>query len=359
MSNMKRRDFLKGSALLGLGGLVAPEMVAKGLGSTALSEKTAGLTPDRIKLQFRPDGKFKILQLTDTHYISGDDRSKPAIENVNYVLDAEKPDLVIHTGDVIFGNPAEQSLREMLSLISDRKIPYAVAFGNHDSDFEKSRAEMNEILMSLPYCLNTRAPGIYGETNCALKLYGSNGSSLSRIFYLFDSNAYQKLKNVSVEGYDYIHFDQIAWYRQQSEMFREHNGGKPVESLAFFHISLPEARYAFKDEAGGVVTVGIRGESVGSSEINSGLFVSMKEMDDVKAIFVGHDHNSDFVSYWNQMLFFYGRYSGGNTAYNDLKPNGARVIEITEGEPGFRSWIHLNGGGIEQNLKYPDSLTRK
>lgn len=31
------------------------------------------------ELQYRPDGKFKILQLTDTHYVSGDSRSEQTL----------------------------------------------------------------------------------------------------------------------------------------------------------------------------------------------------------------------------------------------------------------------------------------
>ena len=62
------------------------------------------------KFKFNPDGKFKILHLTDTHYVSGDPRSERALKNVIEMLDSEKPDLVIHTGDIIFGRPAEESL---------------------------------------------------------------------------------------------------------------------------------------------------------------------------------------------------------------------------------------------------------
>lgn len=350
---MKRRTFLKSSAMLGLAGLVSPAMAAKEMERTM--SPAPGISPDRLKLQFRPDGKYKILQLTDTHYVYGDERSKRAMDNVNYLLDTEKPDLVIHTGDVVYGAPAEDGMRTILEPISRRKIPFAVAFGNHDSDFDKSRKEMNDVLMSLPYNLNTRAEGIYGETNCALKLYDSKGKGISRVFYLFDSNSYQTLKDVK-STYGYIHFDQIGWYRQLSAELASIAGGKPVPSLAFFHIPLLEHKEAFKDESGGVVTVGTRGEGVASPAINSGLFVSMKEMGDVKAVFVGHDHNSDYVTYWNNMFFVYGRYSGCDTVYNDLKPNGGRVIELTEGDEGFRSWIRLSDGSVIQDLKYPESF---
>lgn len=46
-------------------------------------------------LKFNANGKFKIVQFTDVHYIYNDPRSDVSIERINEVLDAEKPDLVI------------------------------------------------------------------------------------------------------------------------------------------------------------------------------------------------------------------------------------------------------------------------
>lgn len=48
-------------------------------------------------LKFNANGKFKIVQFTDVHFIYEDPRSAIAIERINEVLDAEKPDLVIFT----------------------------------------------------------------------------------------------------------------------------------------------------------------------------------------------------------------------------------------------------------------------
>ena len=48
------------------------------------------------------------------------------------------------------------------------------------------------------------------------------------------------------------------------------------------------------------------------------------------------------------------RYSGCDTVYNDLKPSGARIIELTSGSRSFRSWIRLSDGRVIQDLRYPD-----
>ena len=80
-------------------------------------------------LKFHKDGTFKIVQFTDIHYIyMKPDSSKFAIDNMNAVLDAEKPDLVVITGDLIFAPPALPGLDKVLEPLIKHKIPYAIAW---------------------------------------------------------------------------------------------------------------------------------------------------------------------------------------------------------------------------------------
>ncbi len=59
-------------------------------------------------------------------------------------------------------------------------------------------------------------------------------------------------------------------------------------------------------------------------------------------MFVGHDHNNnDYAVAYKEVLLAYGRYTGGNTVYNDLASNGARVIVLREGERKFDTYIRL------------------
>jgi hypothetical protein len=54
-----------------------------------------------------------------------------------------------------------------------------------------------------------------------------------------------------------------------------------------------------------------------------------------------------------------GRFTGGDNVYNNIKPNGARVIELTEGERSFRTWIRLRDGGVIHDIKYPDFFLKQ
>lgn len=348
---MDRRSFLKTTALAG-----AAAALPGALQAAARKADTAASAPANTQissLSYRADGTFKILQLTDTHYISGDKRSKRALDNVCSVLDAEKPDLVIHTGDVIFGRPARKSLHEILDPIAERGIPFAVAQGNHDSEFGLTRDEIMAEIRTIPGCLNTNDnEGLYGSCNDIITLKSAGGAT-DRVLYIFDSSDYIKIEGLG--GYDYIHSDQIDWYKKNSAAFREANSGSPVKSFAFFHIPVPEFRDAISNSTKRILR-GNFGEEPCSPSYNSGLFINMKEQGDVQAIFCGHDHDDDFAMLWQGMFMIYGRYSGCDTVYNNLKPNGCRVILLREGDSAFQSWIRLCDGTIEQKLHFPDSF---
>ncbi|MDR0994818.1 MAG: metallophosphoesterase family protein [Tannerella sp.] len=303
---------------------------------------------------FNARGQFKIVQFSDTHYIYNNPEAQVALKGVGEIMDAEKPDLVIITGDLIYGQPADQSLRTLLDVVAARKTPFIVAFGNHDDEFDLSREQLFQIVRSYPSNVTYNTEGISGVGNCFFPLKGKDGKT-EAVFYCFDSHSYTQLPGA--KGYDFIRFDQIAWYRKQSAAFTEANGGKPIPSLAFFHIPVPEFAYASADEK--CILRGTRAEHACPSSLNSGLFASMKEMGDIEGIFVGHDHDNDYAVNYKGILLAYGRYSGGNTVYNDLKPNGARVILLTEGQPGFRTWIHLRGGDIIQDYRFPADFTKK
>lgn len=107
----------------------------------------------RMPLRVKEDGKFKIVQISDTHMVTGvgvckdaiDAHGKPLSERgadpltVNFlggILDMEKPDLVILTGDQLHHEvlDSQSALFKVVAPLIDRSIPYAAVFGNHDDE---------------------------------------------------------------------------------------------------------------------------------------------------------------------------------------------------------------------------------
>lgn len=305
-----------------------------------------------INLKFDGKKQFKIVQFTDLHYVNGDSRSQLVLDNIHSVLNAEKPDLVVLTGDIVTGGSDRRiGLREVLEAISSHKVPFAVTFGNHDAEGNLTRPELLLEAQTFPYNLSSTTKGITGVTNYILPVMSSTGDhKTAASLYVFDSNTYYFDKEIS--NYDNIHFDQIAWYRENSTKYTKENNNVPIPSIAFFHIPLPEYNYAIADKHG--YWTGTRKEWGGESLINSGLFSSFLDMKDMMATFVGHDHDNDYAIYFHGVLLTYGRFSGCMSTYNNLIPSGGRVIILAEGAKKFRTYVRLCTGEVINDVEYPD-----
>lgn len=114
----------------------------------------AKLRPDdRAALRVRQDGKFKIVQISDTQMVTRVGTCKDAVDargnclpeseadplTVNFIgriLDTEKPDLVILTGDQLHHDilDSQSALFKVVAPIIERSTPFAAVFGNHDSE---------------------------------------------------------------------------------------------------------------------------------------------------------------------------------------------------------------------------------
>lgn len=309
-----------------------------------------GVNAQNDVLRFDKNGKFKIVQFTDLHIKWQDKRSDIAFRCMKNTLEAEKPDLVVLTGDIIYSAPADKNFRHVMDFLSQYKIPFTVVFGNHDREQGLSNAELLKIAREVPYCMASDVEGLTGDGNYALEVKGSAEGKNKLVLYFIDSNRGSQLEEQGVGGYDYIHLDQVNWYVETSRDYTKQNAGVPVPALAFFHIPLPEYNLAAQNE--NTTLYGIRREKACAPELNSGMFAAMKEQGDVMGVFVGHDHDNDYAVNWYNILLAYGRFTGGPTEYIHI-PNGARVIELTEDKRTIDTYIRLTDGSIEQRTSFP------
>lgn len=292
--------------------------------------------------------KFKIVQFTDLHLISGKEfaqRNDSTYMLMRRMIKAENPDLVVLTGDIVVSGGAAQVWEEVLQPMTEAQVPFAVTLGNHDTETDLSKASTLELIQKNKFNLTYNADKkLSGVGNCALPILSSEGKSMPWAIYLFDSHAYPK--DTIMGTYDWIKNDQIQWYRKQSAAYTAKQG-KTVSALAFFHIPLPEYEYVRNQKS----TLGSIEESVCSPSINSGLFSSFVEMGDVLGVFVGHDHNNDFVGTAANISLGYGRKTGYASAYHEILERGARVIELYENEKKFDTHIRtLSGTCLEYSF---------
>ncbi|KAF8015123.1 hypothetical protein BT93_H0808 [Corymbia citriodora subsp. variegata] len=269
------------------------------------------------QLRFRENGEFKILQVADMHYADGkttpcedvlpsqaagcSDLNTTAF--IQRMIQAEKPDLVVFTGDNIFGfdaTDAAKSLELAFSPAMSSSIPWAAILGNHDQESTLSREGVMKHIVTLKHTLskvNPTAVEIDGFGNYNLEVHGVEGSGFENKsvlnLYFLDSGDYSTVP--SIPGYNWIKPSQQLWFQHTSKKLQRAYMSKPVAQkapapgLVYFHIPLPE--FASFDSSN---FTGVKQEGISSASVNSGFFATMVEAGDVKAVFTGHDHVNDF-----------------------------------------------------------------
>ncbi len=300
------------------------------------------------KLRFDAEGKFKIAQFTDLHWDNASPNSAKTEAVIRHVLDAERPDLAIVTGDVVTAPPAQEGWEAIARIFAEAEVPWALTLGNHDDEAGMTRAEVFELVEGSPYFVGEAGPAISGSGNYVLPIYGSTDDVVKALLYGMDTHNRPSAHKYG--HYDWVHFDQVDWYREQSSGYTGRNGGSPLPSLAFFHIPIKEFEEVHRKED----KLGTAREGIASSNINSGLFASFIEMGDVMGAFVGHDHNNDYIAKHYDVALAFGRTTGID-AYGELE-RGARIIVMHENEYQFDTWIRTPKG-TEWMYYYPSGLS--
>lgn len=314
---------------------------------------------------FTTDRDLKILHLTDIHIGGGwlsAKQDKMALNAVASMITAEKPDLVIVTGDIVYPVPYESAALNNLpphkvfaTLMETLGVYWIPTFGNHDTEFYSfyTRAEISEYYSNenFKYCLYKAGDeNIDGCGNSVINVKNSNGIITQSIFAI-DSNAYTGtgLIDIIKMDYDNIHENQIAWYKKTVEKNTEYNNnlissmenkdklltkyGK-LNTLLFFHIPIAEYRDAwfeyvendYKDTENVKLIYGTAGEEdrvVYNSNIPDQLFETMQELGGKHGTFCGHDHLNNFSIEYKGIRLTYG-FSIDYLAYSGISKLGSQ-----------------------------------
>jgi hypothetical protein len=303
------------------------------------------------KLQFREDGTFTIVQFTDLHFSDAgadpeggpNERNQRTRRLMEEVIRAERPDLIVLTGDVVTGCDSDdpiRSFREAVEVVEASGIPWALVYGNHDTEAKVTRDEMTDVVLGYANTVTEAGPAeLPGRCNYVLEVADRDGNAAAALYFLDSGN----LSAVpGVEGYDWIRREQINWYVETSRRLAARNGGTPFPALAFFHIPLPEYRTVWELSK----ARGNKFEDVYCPPVNSGFFAALVEMGDVMGTFVGHDHVNDYEGELHGIRLCYGRATGYNTYGKEDMERGARIIRLHVHRRDFDTWIRLAGGTI-------------
>lgn len=319
---------------------------------------------DTVVLQKEPGKDFKILNLTDIQYSDILDFAQRGYtrKTVTALIEQEKPDLITLTGDQVWTVFQKQSQKELVKFIDSFGIPWAPVFGNHDGEGNADKEWLADRFLEAEHCLFKKGPNnIGGVGNYIINIM--EGDKIVQSLIMMDSGASrdysaiteeQKMYSKAIDpdtqeyilnddgsvkidvfgkNYDFINENQIAWYKWAIKGAAEVNGGETPESIAFFHIALPEFYLAYvqwKDSGyDSEMGFGEKREQVCCPSVNSGMFAAIKELGSTKNVVVGHDHINNYSVLYEGVRLTYGMKTG-DRCYADDDMNGGTVLTVTD-----------------------------
>lgn len=355
-----------------------------GVGSTPSSEPSSGTpgsqgsNPEEIigkidkNLLFDADGNFKVLILSDIRMPAK--VNTLIVENIQKVLDATNPSLVLLGGDVHDGSVTnEQELRNVLDAITkpieDRKILWCHAFGvdtegTEDQKSGYSRADQMNVYTSYEYCVSQsgQAKDAYGVSNYVLPILvpdqdqDMSNNKVGFNVWCLDANGYLNdyidgleskvvLKRTQNSGtnLDCLHYSQLLWYWNTSVAFENANGGKVPGMM---YVQVPPYQFAlFKRNQKQTNMVGETSSvatKVGSSERESGVVWACYERGDIRGLFSGYNEENDLCgTYLDMKMGFCATI--GKSGFEGTR--GARLVTISK-----------NGAKMETSMVYLKDL---
>ena len=290
------------------------------VGTASFLYSYSALGPAR-ELYFK-NNEFKVLQLTDFHEWLAIETPKEVIEQtelkpgliaqLDTMLDYEKPDFVVLTGDNTF--PLSWLAEHTLSITSktyvkiaeymeSRKQYWTLTFGNHDTESMISKDIMLSKVENFSYFIGGTAlsgdsynAAIFkdnkeaGETdsygNFSIPIYSRQFSNkVAYNIMTLDCRSYFS------PGHLYLNIsnEQTDFYVTQSNLLK----GAPT--LLFTHIVLKEVVEQYQLAISNNATIYGYNNGMSPSTLDTSLWEKMHELKNVKGFFFGHDHNTSIT----------------------------------------------------------------
>lgn len=275
---------------------------------------------------------FRILVLTDIHLKNHG--TFAAWLGINYLLDwASKgaldklvkktsPDLILVLGDTVLTARNDIETARFVGIMDAYGVPWACVFGNHDDEGRADKAKLVDVLLQSKNGLFRYGPSdLHGAGNYVIEL--TRGGCTEYALFMMDSGSSKEF-DAGTAG---INDAQVEWYDWNMSAFEVKCGFKPA-NMAFFHIPTPVYERLEQFEQGS------RNEPSCSEGSGNGIVEAMLASNGTH-IFVGHDHNNNFIAQYETMKLCYGTKSSYNCYYKSGLTGGTLLTvnaqnEVTE-----------------------------
>ncbi len=324
-------------------------------------------------LRFGNDGKFTILQISDTQ-----DDHYPAHDMLNLIkisIEQTNPDLIVFTGDTVEDSRVgdvgidDESGREgveidgdyeatlknvktacaaIFGIVEEKGIPFAIAQGNNDYACGVTNEDWLKIYESYENAL------VWDESN-------DEGRAIDYNLEIKASDSDETVFNIWLmdTGRNGVLWEQTLWYKTESAALKEANGGIPVPSILFQHIPVPDISNLFEEcnfwDEGARIADGkcyrLNKEianGYNASAPTPGLeavqFKAWTECGDVMGAYFGHWHTEGYTGTWKgiELGMTYG------AEFAKPGPYGVRVFTVYEDDiKNFDNELYTYEGSVK------------
>jgi len=291
-------------------------------------------------LRLKSSGEFKIVQFTDLHFGENPDsdwgprqdkETKIALHRLLELEDASTVDLVVLSGDQLTGLNIDANATDVwdgiIAVLDEANVPHTAILGNHDAEpqtgdqsdpgAKTNRTQLIQHDSSLKssytqvgpddlspaasvYVVNVYHPSyLAADSKNSMDDTGSTaGGKISDTDPPLDAPMLQLIHMDSGGGgmEEKIYSNQVAWFNQTMTQTRARYQDHNIPALLFIHIPFEEFAIAYEDftGTGSSACWGTYRDGVTPTLDDGGLFAAINTTEEVKAVFVGHDHCNDF-----------------------------------------------------------------
>ena len=312
---------------------------------------------------------IRIVQLTDINLGGGclsKGEDSMAIDAVASMLTAERPDLVIVTGNIIYSGPSKtgtlnnrSGAKLFAGLMEQLGIYWTFCWGNRDTYgvtyFDKEDIAGFYTSGDYPHCLYRAGPeDIDGYGNQVFRIVNRDGI-ITRALILMDTHGYTgRLR----KRCDSVHENQIQWYRDTAEAMRAENVStvtilgnaktlayideiRVVPTTVFMHTPLAEYKEAweeyskngYKDTDNVKLKYGTAGEKISCPPGKDDFFEAMLYSGSTDTVFCGNGPLNRFSLEYKGISLTYGMsvdYLAGKDTDTLGSQRGCTVITVTD-----------------------------